>query len=56
MTPEGRIALERVYVAEQIGAFRKLSCMVLPDMENVWPFSRLGCAGSTCNVERRMLD
>lgn len=56
MTPEGRIALERVYVAEQIGAFRSCPAWFFQTWKTSGRLAGWDARVALATFERRMLD
>ena len=56
MTPEGHIALERVYLSEQIAAFRKCPAWFFQTWKTEGRISGWDARVSLATFERRMLD
>ncbi|MEE1044283.1 MAG: cellulase family glycosylhydrolase [Olegusella sp.] len=56
MTPEGRIALERVYIAEQIGAFRDCPAWFFQTWKTTGRLIGWDARVALATFERRMLD
>ena len=56
MTPEGRIALERVYLSEQLAAFRECPAWFFQTWKTSGKISGWDARVSLATFERRMLD